>query len=85
MFLLFVTVAVLVLVFVLYGRLTLVLIGHQRFAAFAPGLPAGLRGVSKKQRRPATNTAEVKGRVHIGVRVERKGAFKKISEPPSQT
>lgn len=42
------------------------------FAAFAPGLPAGVEGFLEKQRRPATNTAEAKGQMCISACVKKK-------------
>lgn len=40
------------------------------FAAFAPGLPAGVEGFLEKQRRPAANTAEAKGQMCISACVK---------------
>lgn len=47
------------------------------FAAFAPGLPAGVEGFLEKQRRPATNTAEAKGQMCISACVEKEKEKKK--------
>lgn len=47
------------------------------FAAFAPGLPAGVEGFLEKQRRPATNTAEAKGQMCISACVKKKRKKKK--------
>lgn len=47
------------------------------FAAFAPGLPAGVEGFLEKQRQPATNTAEAKGQMCISACVKKKKKRKK--------